>query len=445
MGGFSKEFIFGTATASYQIEGAAFEDGRAPSIWDTFSKTPGKTYMGHTGDVACDHYHRYKEDIKILKILGISSYRFSIAWPRIFNQKGRYNPEGMEFYKNLLKELKDNGIIPMVTLYHWDLPQWAQDLGGWANRECVEWFEEYCNKVFDEIGHKVKMWITHNEPFCSSFLGHYIGVHAPGHMDLKEALTAAHHILLSHGRVVKLFRERGFTESQIGITLNLTPSYAFSKSDEDIKAAKIADGFDNRWFLDPVFKGQYPKDIVELYEKLIGKLDFIEDGDLETISQQIDFLGVNYYTRHIVKYCPDAELGYCSVDGGRPKTEMGWEICPESLYDLLLRLKREYTNLPIYITENGAAFDDKVENGKVHDIQRIEYLRAHFNSALRFIEQGGNLKGYYIWSLMDNFEWALGYSKRFGIVYVDYDTQERIIKDSALWYKKLIETRSLDE
>ncbi|HHY80170.1 MAG TPA: beta-glucosidase, partial [Thermoanaerobacter sp.] len=426
---FPKDFVWGVATSSYQIEGAVNEDGRTPSIWDTFSKTEGKTYNGHTGDVACDHYHRYKEDVEILKEIGVKAYRFSIAWPRIFPEEGKYNPKGMDFYKRLVNELLKKDIMPAATIYHWDLPQWAYDKrGGWLNRDSVKWYVEYATKLFEELGDVIPLWITHNEPWCASILSYGIGEHAPGHKNYREALIAAHHILLSHGEAVKAFREMNIKGSKIGITLNLTPAYPASEKEEDKLAAQYADGFSNRWFLDPIFKGNYPEDMMELYSKIIGEFDFIKEGDLETISVPIDFLGVNYYTRSIVKYNEDSMLKAENVPGPGKRTEMGWEISPESLYDLLKRLDREYAKLPIYITENGAAFKDEVtEDGRVHDYERIEYIKEHLKAAAKFIGEGGNLKGYFVWSLMDNFEWAHGYSKRFGIVYVDYETQKRIL------------------
>nr|ADD25173.1 beta-glucosidase [Thermoanaerobacter ethanolicus] len=442
---FPKDFLWGTATSSYQIEGAVNEDGRTPSIWDTFSKTEGKTYNGHTGDVACDHYHRYKEDVEILKEIGVKAYRFSIAWPRIFPEEGKYNSKGMDFYKRLVDELLKKDIMPTATIYHWDLPQWAYDKGGgWLNRDSVKWYVEYATKLFEELGDVIPLWITHNEPWCASILSYGIGEHAPGHKNYREALIAAHHILLSHGEAVKAFREMNIKGSKIGITLNLTPAYPASEKEEDKLAAQYADGFANRWFLDPIFKGNYPEDMMELYSKIIGEFDFIKEGDLKTISVPIDFLGVNYYTRSIVKYNEDSMLKAENVPGPGKRTEMGWEISPESLYDLLKRLDREYTKLPMYITENGAAFKDEVtEDGRVHDDERIEYIKEHLKAAAKFIGERGNLKGYFVWSLMDNFEWAHGYSKRFGIVYVDYETQKRILKDSALWYKEVIQKNSM--
>lgn len=434
---FPKEFVWGTATASYQIEGAHDEDGRTPSIWDVFSHTPGKVYEGHTGDIACDHYHRYKEDVKLLAELGIKSYRFSISWTRIFPERGKLNPIGIGFYRNLIQELRRYHIEPLVTIYHWDLPQYLQDEGGWTVRSTVDAYVEYATALFQELGDLVPKWITHNEPWCASFLSYGIGEHAPGHQDWHEATAAAHHLLLSHGKAVEVYRTLGLP-GQIGITLNLTPVDPFSHAAEDVAAARRLDGFSNRWFLDPIFHGAYPQDMMELFESYLGhKVDFVQANDLQIISVANDFLGVNFYTRHVAKWANDSLLQVDLVASGLPVTDMGWEIAPDGLYELLSRLKREYTELPLYITENGAAFADSLDRGQVDDHQRIDYLREHFIAAHRFIVEGGNLQGYYVWSFLDNFEWAFGYSKRFGIVYVDYPTQERIPKASAKWYQRV--------
>ncbi|MCX6098031.1 MAG: GH1 family beta-glucosidase [Caldiserica bacterium] len=443
---FAKDFKFGVATSAYQIEGAVAENGRTPSIWDTFCRTPGNVFEGQTGDITCDHYHRYREDVGILRELGIDSYRFSISWSRVFPAYGVYDPKGMEFYRNLIRELKQNGIEPMVTLYHWDLPMWAYERGAWLNRESVTWFKEYATRVFEELSDSVKLWITHNEPFCASILGYDLGVHAPGHKNLGEALIAAHHILLSHGVAVEAFRECGFKDSKIGITLNLTPSYPASNSREDVEAASRSDGLSNRWFLDPVFRSSYPEDMKEALGRFAGGFDFIKDGDLQTISASNDFLGVNYYTRSLVKYVQDGVLNYQEVPGdSRNTTAMGWEICPEALYDLMLRLRREYTRVPIYITENGAAFDDALaSDGHVHDTERIDYVKRHLRKIAEANEQGADIRGYYLWSLLDNFEWGYGYSRKFGIVHVDFETQERSLKDSALWYRDMISSRTIE-
>lgn len=439
---FKENFVFGTATSSYQIEGAAAEDGRSPSIWDVFCKTPGKVYGGHNGDIACDHYHRYKEDVELMAGIGINAYRFSVSWPRIFPEKGKYNKKGMEFYKRLVNELCDKDIMPAVTLYHWDLPIWAYEMGGWLKRDSVKWFEEYAVKVFEELNDSVKLWITHNEPYCSSIYSYYEGVHAPGHKNSREALIVAHHLLLSHGTAVEAFRKFNFKNSKIGITLNLTPSYPATGSKEDIEAASRSDGHSIRWFLDPIFKSCYPEDMKKVYKEFIGDFDFIRDGDLQKISIINDFLGVNYYSRDLIEFSKDSELNIRKTHGNFERTEMDWEIVPESLYDLIIRLRKEYTRIPIYITENGAAFNDRItKDGKVHDNRRIDYLRKHFKKVVELNQKGADIRGYFIWSLMDNFEWQHGYSKRFGIVFIDYQTQKRILKDSAIWYKDLIQSR----
>lgn len=441
---FGKNFVFGVATSSYQIEGATAEDGRTPSIWDEFCKIPGKVYKGQNGDVTCDHYHRYKEDVRLMKEIGVDSYSFSIAWSRIFPDYQKYNEKGMEFYKKLIDELRKNDIEPAVTLYHWDLPLWAYNRGGWLSRDSVKWFQDYATKVFKELNASVKIWVTHCEPFCSSMLGYCFGIHAPGHKNLREALTAAHHILLSHGLAVESFRDLSFSESNIGIKINLTPSYPASNSKEDVEASYRSDGLANRWFLDPIFKSSYPEDMKKIYSNLVGALDFIKDGDLEKISSKIDFLGLNYYTRVLTKFVQDSKINYQDFPGNLKKTEMGWEICPEVFYDLILRLRKEYTRIPIYITENGAAFDDFLtEEKRIHDTERIDYVRRHLEKIAELNGQGADIRGYFLWSLLDNFEWAYGYSKRFGILYVDYNTQDRIFKDSALWYREVIQNRAI--
>jgi len=408
-----EQFLWGVATSSYQIEGGVNADGRTPSIWDTFAKTPGKVVNGDNGDIACDHYHRYQEDVRLMKDLGINSYRFSVAWPRIFPEKGKYNPKGLDFYKRLIEKLLENNIKPMATIYHWDLPQWADDLGGWLKRDVTNWYLEYAAKLFRELGDVVPLWITHNEPWCASMLGYFLGEHAPGHKDLREGLIASHNLLLSHGLTVEAFRQMNLKNSQIGITLNLQPAYPASEKEEDVMAARLFDGFFNRWFLDPLFKARYPKDMLTLYSNVIGKLDFIKEEDLEKISLPIDFLGVNYYTRTILKYNPLSPMMVEQVQGTGKVTDMGWEVYPEGLYQLLKRLQSDYTKMPIYVTENGAAFPDQLSSENiVHDTERINFLQEHLAASLRFRNEGGNLKGYYVWSFLDNFEWAYGYSKR---------------------------------
>lgn len=433
---FPKDFIWGTATASYQIEGAVDKDGRGESIWDRFSRTPGKVVNGDTGDEACDHYHRYEEDVQIMKDMGIDSYRFSIAWPRVFpTGKGKPNPKGLDFYQRLLDELEANGISPSVTLYHWDLPQVLQDDGGWVNRDTAYYFRDYAYYIFSKLGDRVQFWITHNEPWCAAYLGYGNGEHAPGLKNFKDSLLAAHHILYSHGLAVQSFRDEGL-EGQIGITLNLTPQYPVSDKPEDIEAAKRVDGFNNRWYLDPVLRGEYPHDMVEAFTAQ-GVMPKLQGGDLETISVPIDFLGINFYSRGIVGY-GDNELGVKHYPPENPVTHMGWEVYPQALYDLLVRLVQDYGEIPLYITENGAAYPDKLVNGEVHDEERISYIEQHIKVCADAIAAGVPLKGYYLWSLLDNFEWAFGYDRRFGIVYVDFKTQKRYLKDSAKWYGQFI-------
>lgn len=444
MNKFSKEFIFGTATSSYQIEGAYMEDGRSPSIWDVFSRTPGKVLNMDNGDVACDHYHLYEKDIEILKTLGVDSYRFSIAWPRIFPEQGQYNEAGMNFYKKLIFLLNENGIKPAVTLYHWDLPMWAHEQGGWTTRESVDWFTQYAEKCFEELDEHVDMWITHNEPWCAGFLGYHQGIHAPGHTNMEEALKAVHHILLSHGEAVSLLKEKFASATPIGITLNLSPMYPASNSANDQLAANNADGYSNRWFLDPVLKGSYPVDMMNLFSKYVHSYDFIHVGDLEKISIDCDFFGINFYSRGYVEFNAASDFLFKNAYSDYPKTGMGWDISPSEFKELVGRLRKEYTNLPIYITENGAAFDDHVsEDNTVHDSDRQEYVEKHIQAVAELNEEGMDIAGYYLWSLLDNFEWAFGYEKRFGITYVDFETQKRILKNSGYRYAEIIRNRSI--
>ncbi|TLS36010.1 GH1 family beta-glucosidase [Pseudalkalibacillus caeni] len=438
---FDKQFIFGTATSSYQIEGAHQEGGRTPSIWDEFCDIPGKVHKSHNGNVACDHYHRYEEDIQIIKSLGVDSYRFSIAWPRIFPEKGVYNPEGMEFYRKLASRLREEGIKPAVTLYHWDLPLWAHKEGGWVNRDSVQWFLDYAKVCFEELDGIVDSWITHNEPWCAGFLGYHQGVHAPGHTNLDEAVKAVHHMLVSHGKAVEMLKKDFQSTTPIGITLNLSPVYPKTNSANDLLAANNSDGYSNRWFLDPVFKGTYPVDMMNLFSKYVHSYDFIKDGDMETIAAKCDFFGINYYSRGLVEFSAANDFMTKGAHSDYEKTAMGWDIAPEEFKDLIRRLRAEYTDLPIFITENGAAYDDVLQDGKVHDQARINYVDKHLQAVSDLNEEGMNIRGYYLWSLMDNFEWSFGYDKRFGIVYVDYETQKRTLKDSALWYTEVVKNR----
>jgi beta-glucosidase len=435
---FPKDMKWGTATASYQVEGAAFEDGRGLSIWDTFSHTPGNVFNGDNGDVACDSYHLYEEDIALMKELGIDVYRFSAAWPRIFpNGKGEVNQKGIEFYHRFVDKLIENGIEPMCTLYHWDLPQALQDQGGWNRRETIEAFVAYAELMFQEFSGKIQYWITLNEPWCISYLSNYIGMHAPGFKDLQLATNVAHHLLIAHGRAVKSFRELGI-EGQIGYAPNTTWLEPFSNKQEDIDACRRENAYFIEWFMDPVFKGEYPSFMVEWFERK-GVTVPIEAGDLEIIHLPIDFLGINYYTGHIARYKENEGLfDWEFVENGYERTDIGWPVYPEGFYKVLTYITDRYGNVPIYITENGSCYNDEPELDRVKDDRRIKYLKQHLTALSRSIEAGVNIKGYLTWSMLDNFEWSEGYSKRFGIVYVDFNTLKRTKKDSYYWFKHTI-------
>ena len=425
-------FRFGVAMAAYQIEGAVNEDGRGPSIWDAFCHRPGAVAGGDTGDIACDHYHRWRDDLDLMAALGIESYRFSISWPRVQpDGRGALNPAGVDFYRRLCEGLRERGIEPVATLYHWDLPQARQAAGGWSVRDTAERFAEYAGRMGEELGDLVDAWITHNEPWVVAFLGHAEGVKAPGIRDWPTALRASHHLLLSHGWAVQALRGHG----PVGITLNLAPVRS-----DDVDAATRMDGYLNRWFLDPVFRGWYPEDMVGHYERRYGPFDVVRDGDLGTISEPIDFLGVNYYFPQRVRSDPSRQpLELMSVVPPPPTTAMGWEVDPGGLHELLVRVRRDYGNVPIYITENGAAFEDgPVVNGTLEDPRRVEYLRSHIGALARAIADGVDVRRYFAWSMLDNFEWEHGYAKRFGLVYVDYSTQRRVPKRSGLWYRDFI-------
>jgi beta-glucosidase len=440
---FPDDFIWGCATAAYQIEGAFDEDGKVPSIWDIFSHTPGKIIDGSNGDIACDHYHRYKEDVELMKNLNLKGYRFSISWPRILPEgKGTVNRKGIDFYKRLVDALHSAGIIPFATMYHWDLPQALEDRGGWGNLDTSKYFADYGYILFKELGNTVPFWITLNEPAVFTYLGYGMGIHAPGKRDFPLAVKATYSALLAHGLAVEAFRSLGI-KGQIGITLNLTPMHPASDREEDILSARRMDLMWNRWFLDPILKGSFPQEFIDLLSESRVFLD-VDSEHMKKIGSKIDFLGVNYYTRNIIAYEPNVPLVHArSIEPGTNKTEMGWEIYPEGLYELLSSLKRDYGDITIYITENGAAFKDTLVDEKVEDPEREDYLRKHFYQAYRAINDGINLKGYFVWSLMDNFEWAFGYTKRFGIVYVDYPTQRRIIKRSGYYYREVIENNAI--
>lgn len=442
---FPKKFLWGSATAAYQIEGAFDENGRGESIWDRYCRTPGNICDGTSGDVGCDHYHLYEQDIEIMKKLGLKAYRFSISWPRIFpNGFGEPNEKGMNFYKKLVERLIENGIKPAITLYHWDLPQKLQDIGGWANRAVTDYFEQYASYVFSQLGELVPLWITFNEPYCTSFVGNWAGRHAPGLRDYKTSVLVSHHLLLAHGKAVRAYRKMQF-KGEIGITLNMNHAYPKTNSLENVKAAELSHAAWNRWFADPIFKGYYPREAVELYKEK-GVLPEISAEDLQIINMPIDFLGLNNYFSTLTSADSNHwPLGIKDEFFGKDYTEMGWGINPQGLYDLLLRLNKDYGGIKIYITENGAAFRDMVgSNGEIEDQNRIEFLAGYLCQVHRAIEAGVNLQGYFLWSLMDNFEWAYGYSKRFGIVHIDYETQKRTIKKSGYWYRNVIAGNGFD-
>lgn len=441
---FPNDFLWGAATASYQIEGAWNEDGKGESVWDRFSHTPGTIFQNQNGDIACDHYHRYEEDVELMSQIGLKAYRFSISWPRIFPEgRGKLNYKGLAFYERLIDKLLEKNIKPAITLYHWDLPQALEDRGGWLNRDTAKYFSEYANILFYKFGDVVPIWITLNEPWVNAFLGYAWGWQAPGKKDMKGAFIASHNFLLAHGLAVEAYREGGFN-GKIGITVNVAMIYPASNSEQDLKAAEKQDAFGNRWFLDPIFKREYPKVVWEILERNYWSFSF-PSSDIDIISIPIDFIGINYYTRTIVGHDEnDPYFGIKRVQGPNEHTEMGWEVYPEGLYDILLNLYRDY-KIPIYITENGAAYNDVVDDGKVKDEKRIYYLKEHIKRAYLAIKDGVDLRGYFVWSLMDNFEWGHGYSKRFGIIYVDYETQKRILKDSAYFYKKVIENNGIIE
>jgi beta-glucosidase len=433
---FPPDFVWGAATASYQIEGAANEDGRGESVWDRFCATPGKVRNGDTGAIACDFYHRYRDDIALMRELGLDAFRLSIAWPRILPEgRGRVNQKGLDFYDKLVDELLASGITPFVTLFHWDTPQVLEDQGGWPSRETVGAFEEYVEVVAGRLGDRVGHWITHNEPWVVSWVGHGWGHHAPGRTSDADALATAHHLLLSHGRAVEILR-RLAPGSQVGITLNLDFPYPRSQEPEDVRAARWVDGLHNRWFLDPLFRGSYPDDMAEAWAEHLPEL---RDGDLEAISTPIDFLGVNNYTSPLVAAGENGVRSRIVRRADVDRTDMGWEVVPDGLRDLLVRLHADYTPPAIYVTENGAAFPDvRGHDGSVHDPERQAYLGGYLDAAAGALAEGVPLRGYFAWSLLDNFEWAWGYWKRFGLIYVDYATLNRIPKGSFYWYRDFI-------
>ncbi len=446
---FPKSFVFGAGTSAYQIEGGR-TDGKGESIWDRFAHT--SPTMAETGDIACDHYNRFRDDIGLMAELGLDAYRFSVAWTRILpDGVGAVNPAGLEFYSNLVDALLEHGIEPWLTLYHWDLPQALEDRGGWTERSTVDAFVRYAEVVADALGDRVKHWITHNEPWVAAMVGHRDGVFAPGRSSWPEALSAAHHLLLSHGRATEAIRIR-VPGARIGPALDCRPSYPASQSAEDIAANRHFDGFRNRWFFDPVFGKGYPADILDAYRargRFEGDLpDFVLDGDLVAIAAPIDFLGVNYYTSLAISAGADETEDTGVPAGPNPPeghTEMGWPITPNALSEFLTRIQGDYSPPSIVITENGASFSDGPdEDGVARDQRRIDYLREHLAAVARVRESGVPVDGYFVWSLLDNLEWVAGFSQRFGLVWVDHDTQERIVKQSGRWYTDVISRRGLD-
>jgi beta-glucosidase len=438
---FPQGFLWGAATAAYQIEGGVHADGRGESIWDRFCRVPGAVANGDTGDAACDHYARWREDVECMRSLGLGAYRFSVSWPRLFpTGHGGLEHRGLDFYERLVDALLAARIEPALTLYHWDLPQALQDAGGWTRRDTACWFAEYAAALFTRLGDRVRLWMTLNEPQCAAFLGHAEGIHAPGLRDFGAAVQAAHVMLHGHALAVQAFRQLAPAGRRIGIALDLHPVYPLTDGVSDGEAARMADGKDNRWYLDPVFKGTYPEDVLGAYARM-GRGPRVHDGDLALLAScPVDFLGVNYYSPTRV-YADDAGvLGY--AQGGLPdraRTQMGWEVCPEGLYDLLVRLQADYDPPALMITENGCAYpDDRVEGGQVQDPERIAYVAGHLREARRAIRSGVRLQGYFCWSLLDNFEWSFGYGRRFGITHVDFRTQARSWKASASWYRRVI-------
>ncbi|QMU77537.1 beta-glucosidase [Streptacidiphilus sp. PB12-B1b] len=439
------DFLWGVATSAYQIEGAAFEDGRTASIWDTFSRVPGAVFGGHNGDTACDHYHRMPEDVALIAGLGVDSYRFSLSWPRIQpGGRGPANARGLAFYDRLVDRLLDHGILPWVTLYHWDLPQELEDAGGWPARDTAHRFADYAEIAMGALGDRVHWWTTLNEPWCSAVLGYETGRHAPGRQDRADSLAAVHHLLLGHGLAAQRLRAcapAGAPEPpQVGITLNTTHAIPARPTEADRAAARRADGIGTRLYTDPLVLGRYPADVLEALAAE-GLALPVRDGDLETIAQPLDFLGVNYYTSQYVSgvaedgRAPDGRPVTRAVPQGHPVTAMDWEIVPDGLADHLVRLDRDYPGIPLYVTENGAAFDDADDaDGAVRDDDRTAYLAEHIAAVARARAAGADVRGYFAWSLMDNFEWGYGYEKRFGIVHVDYRTQRRTVKQSGRWF-----------
>lgn len=438
---FPQDFLWGAATAAFQIEGAWNEDGKGESIWDRFNHQPNRIINGQTADIACDHYHHMLEDVALIQDLQLKSYRFSISWPRILPKgTGRVEPRGLDFYDRLVDQLLAAGITPMATLNHWDLPQALQARGGWPNRDSADWFTEYAQVVFEKLADRVTLWTTHNEPFVVAISGYAEGNFAPGIASFPQAIAATHHLLLAHGQTVQLYRQLGY-QGQIGIALNLATFLPKTDHPHDVAAASRIEMLINGLFLDPIFKGCYPQDLVDWMGDMWPN---IHPDDLAIINQPIDFLGVNYYFSELVSFNPNGLLKLNTepnVDPGWAITEKGWGICPSQLTALLNHLKEDYGNPPVFITENGITLSDLADkDGLINDQARINFLRAHFQAAHQALAQGCDLRGYYVWSLLDNFEWADGYSQRFGLIHVDFDdpNRKRTPKASYYWYRDVI-------
>ncbi len=442
------DFLFGTATAAYQIEGGVAEGGRGPSIWDTFAHTPGRTHRGDNGDIACDHFHRWESDLDLMAELGLPAYRLSLSWSRLQpNGSGPLNPDGVRFYRDVLEGCRQRGITPFVTLYHWDLPQPLQDAGGWPSRETAHRFADYASQCIDAFTDVARDWITINEPWCVSFLSHEWGVQAPGLRDPSAAIRAAHHTLLAHGLALEQFRAKT-PDARVGITNLLSNVNPRSEAPEDAAAAHQLDIRMNRIFLEPCYHGEYPDDVVAVFAAAglnAGEVEgaLVQPGDLQLIAAPTDFVGINHYTNVLV-YADDGDddrtWGGVGIDHVQPApTSFGWSNTPAALGAVVTRVSKEFSALPIYVTENGASLNDYVDpNGEVRDVERIGYFRGYIDAVCQAVENGVDVRGYFAWSLMDNFEWAEGFDKRFGLVFVDYRTQERIPKASAHWYRDVI-------
>ena len=433
---FPADFVWGTAASAYQIEGATTEDGRGEGIWDRFCTVPGAVRNGESGAVACDFYHRYPEDVRLMRDLGIDAFRFSVSWPRILPEgRGRIEPRGLDFYDRLVDELLAAGVRPFLNLFHWDLPQCLEDEGGWPVRSTAEAFVELAEAVAARLGDRVHDWSTHNEPWCAAWLGYGYGIHAPGRRSRADAVAAAHHLLLSHGWAVDVIRREAH-QARVGIILDSVPMHAAGEDPADIAAARAADALRNRFFFDGALRGSYPEDAIELLAPIEPP---VRDGDMAALAPPLDWIGVNNYSRMLVRANPGGgEPLEVRAPEGR-LTEMGWEVYPAGLHEVLTNVHREYAPASIYVSENGAAFGDvRGHDGRVHDPERIEYLSDYLDGVARALAEGVPVEGYFVWSLLDNFEWNFGYHRRFGLVYVDYPTLERVPKDSFGWYRDRI-------